>query len=77
MGGEMVGRERDGWVTSQMTRVKRKLPGPLVAQSVKRLNLAFSSHRDLTVHGFSPHIGFFADGSEPAWHSLSLCLSQK
>ena len=45
------------------------------ARSVKRLTLKFSSRRDLTVHGFEPHVRLHADSAEPAWASLSLPLS--
>ena len=46
-----------------------------MAQLVKYLTLDFSSRHDLTVHGFKPQVGLCADGSEPAWDSLSLSLS--
>ena len=48
--------------------------GAWVAQSVKRLTLDLSSGHDLTVCGFEPHIGFCADGTEPAWNSFCLSL---
>ena len=43
-----------------------------MAQSVKRLILAFSSDHDLTVRGIKPHVSLHADSSEPAGDSLSL-----
>ena len=46
-----------------------------MAQSVKRLTLDFGSDHDLTVHEFKPHVGLCTDNTEPAWDSLSLCLS--
>ena len=45
------------------------------AQLVKRPALGFGSGRDLTVREFEPRIGLGADGTEPAWDSLSPCLS--
>ena len=49
--------------------------GAWVAQSVGPLALGFSSDRDLTVHGFKPHIRLCADSVGPAWDSPSLSLS--
>ena len=48
---------------------------PRVAQWVKRPTLGFGSGRDLTVCGFEPCMGLFADSVEPAWDSLSQSLS--
>ena len=49
--------------------------GTWVAQSVKRLTLAFGSGHDFTVREVEPHVrlpaGIFV---EPAWDSLSLLL---
>ena len=44
------------------------------AQSVKRLTLDFSSGHDLMVCGIEPHIGLYADSTEPAWDFLSPSL---
>ena len=46
-----------------------------MAQSVKCLVLGFGSGHNLTVGGFEPSTGLSADGTEPAWDSLSLSLS--
>ena len=46
-----------------------------MAQSVKRLALAFSSGHDLTVHEFEPCIRLCVDSEEPAWDSPSPSLS--
>ena len=46
-----------------------------MAQSVKCPTLGFGLGHDLTVCEFETHIGFCADGAEPAWDSLSLPLS--
>ena len=40
--------------------------GTWVAQSVQYLTLSFSLGHDLTVHGFEPNIGLYADSVEPA-----------
>ena len=40
--------------------------GTWVAQSVERLTLDFGSGHDLTVRGFEPRVGFWADSAEPA-----------
>ena len=50
---------------------------PGEARSVKRLPPDFGSGHRLTVREFEPHIGFCADGAEPAWDSLSPSLSLK
>ena len=56
--------------------VKRKQAwGTWVAQLVKHLPLNLGSGLDLTVCEFKPCIGLCADGTEPAWDSLSLSLS--
>ena len=49
--------------------------GSWVVQLVKRLALDFDSGHDLIVHEIEPHIGVCAHSTEPAWDSLSLCLS--
>ena len=49
--------------------------GAWVAQSVKCPTLDFSSGHNLMVHEFEPHVGFHADGVEPAWDSVSPSLS--
>ena len=46
-----------------------------VAQSVKQRTLDFGSGHDLTVSDFKPRMGLCADGAQPAWDSLSPCLS--
>ena len=43
-----------------------------MAHSVKHLTLGYGSGHDLTVCGFSPHIGLYTDSVESAWDSLSL-----
>ena len=48
--------------------------GTCTAQLVKCPTLGFSSGHDLPVHEFKPHSGLCADGSEPAWDSVSLPL---
>ena len=45
--------------------------GTWVAQSVKHPTLDFGLGHDLTVGGIEPHVGLYADSSEPAWVSLS------
>ena len=45
--------------------------GPWVAHSVEHLTLGFSSGHDLMVRGLEPSMGLCAEGSEPAWDSLS------
>ena len=37
--------------------------------------LYLDSGHDLTVHGFKPHIGLYADTTEPAWDPLCPSLS--
>ena len=51
--------------------------GPWGAQLVKRLTLDFSSGHDLAFCDIELHPGLHADGTGPAWDSLSLslCLS--
>ena len=46
-----------------------------MAQSVKRLTPGFSSGHDLILHEFEPCIGLCASSMNPAWTSLSICLS--
>ena len=46
-----------------------------MAQLVKRPTLGFGSGHDLAVREFEPHIGLCADSAEPAWDSVSPCLS--
>ena len=46
-----------------------------MAQSVKHLNLDFSSGHDLNVDELEPDIGLCVDSAEPAWDSLSPLLS--
>ena len=41
----------------------------------RRLTLGFGSGHDLVVREIRPHVGLCADSVEPAWDSLSLCLS--
>ena len=48
--------------------------GAWVARSVKRPTLGFGSGLDLAVRGFEPCVGLCADGTGPAWDSLSLLL---
>ena len=48
--------------------------GAWVAQSVERLTLGFSSGHDLTVYELEPCVGLGAEGTEPAWDSLSPSL---
>ena len=45
-----------------------------VAQLVKRLTLGVGLDHDLMVCKFKPYFGLYADGSEPAWDSVSLSL---
>ena len=49
--------------------------GVWVAQSVKHLNLGFSSGHDLTVGEFKPRIGLHAVNAALAWDSVFLSLS--
>ena len=49
--------------------------GVWVAQSIKCLTLDFGSGHDLTVCGFWPCVGLYANSAKPAWDSLSLSLS--
>ena len=42
--------------------------------SVKRLTLDFGSGHDLTVYEFEPHVGLYADSSEPGV-CLGFCVS--
>ena len=44
-------------------------------QSAKRLTLGLGSGYNLMVRGFKPRAGLCADGTEPAWDSVSLSLS--
>ena len=37
--------------------------------------LDIGSGHDLTVRGIEPRVGLRADSAEPAWDSLSVCLS--
>ena len=46
-----------------------------MAQSVGCLIVDFGSGEDLMVREIEPHIGLWADSSEPAWDSLSLSFS--
>ena len=46
--------------------------GAWVAQSIKCPTVGFGSGHDLMVNEFKPCVGLHA---EPAWDSLSLCLS--
>ena len=62
-------------ITIHMYLTTGKGGGASVAQQVKHLPLGFGSGHDLTIHGFKPLIGLYADGREPAWDSLSLPLS--
>ena len=47
----------------------------LVAQSVEHRTLGCSSGHDLTVQEIKPHVGLCANGTKPAWGSLSPSLS--
>ena len=49
--------------------------GRLVAPSVKHLTLDPDSGHDLTVREIEPHAGLCPASAEPAWDSLSPCLS--
>ena len=62
---------------SEYTVIRVKISTKLghLGGSVKRLTLAFGSGHDLTVCEFELPIGLCADSPEPAWDSLSLCLS--
>ena len=51
--------------------------GPWVAQLVKLLSLDFSLGHDLVVHEIKPCVRLCADSAEPAWDSLSPCLSAR
>ena len=46
-----------------------------VAQSVKHLNLDFSSGHGLMVPGFDPRVRLSSESVEPAWDCLSPSLS--
>ena len=46
-----------------------------MAQSVERPTLDLGSGYDLTVHGFEPHVGLYADSVEPASDPISPSLS--
>ena len=48
---------------------------PRGAQSFKHPTLDLGSGHDLTVCEIEPHTELCTDGTEPAWDSLSLCLS--
>ena len=45
-----------------------------MVQSVKHLTLDLGSGHDLTVGKFKPRIGLCADGTKPAWDSVSPSL---
>ena len=49
--------------------------GHLVAPLVERPTLDFSSGRELTVREIKPHVGLWADSTEPAWGPPSPSLS--
>ena len=55
--------------------VKRKLDWGRLGDLVKRPTLDFGSGCDLMVHGVEPRIRLCTDSVEPAWDSLSPCLS--
>ena len=46
-----------------------------MAQLVKRSTLDLSSGHDLKVVRSEPHVWLCADSAEPAWDSLSPCVS--
>ena len=46
-----------------------------MAQSVERPTLDFGAGHDLMAREFEPRAGLCADSKEPAWDSLSPCLS--
>ena len=46
-----------------------------MAQSVEPPTLDFGSGRDLMVREIAPRVGLCADGTGPAWESLSPSLS--
>ena len=46
-----------------------------MAQSVEHVTLGFSSGHDLMVREIEPHVVLCADGTQPAWDSLSPSLS--
>ena len=50
------------------------LRGAWAPQPVKHLTLDLGSDHDLMVHEFKPLIGLCADGTEPAWDSVSPSL---
>ena len=54
---------------------QKRIKGPLVAPSVKRLTLDFSSGHYLAVRETEPCAGLRAHSTEPAWDSLSPSLS--
>ena len=58
----------------KINKLEKKKRGAWVAQSLKHPALDFSSGQDLTVHGFMPCVGPYADSAEPAWDSLPLTL---
>ena len=49
--------------------------GTWVAQFAKHLILDFGSGHDLIVWGIGPRVVLCADSAQPAWDSLSPCLS--
>ena len=55
--------------------ITEKSRGARVAQSIEHLTPGFGSGHDFMVREFKPHVGFCADGAEPAWDSLFLPLS--
>ena len=57
------------YMMSTRKRILERLRG--LSQLSVRLSVWDSGH-DLTVHGFKPCTGLWADGAEPAWDSLSL-----
>ena len=60
---------------SIQTNDEEPTQGAWMAPSVKCLTFDFGSGHDLTVCEFEPRIGFCSIRAEPAWDSLSPCLS--
>ena len=58
-----------------MKTQKMEAGGAWVAQLVKHPALDFGSGHDLTVWGMEPHVGLWADSTEPTWDALTLPLS--
>ena len=74
--GEGMGEIGEGDEDVQTASYKANKSGDTwVAQSVKHLTLDSGLGHDLMVHDTEPQVGIHTDSAEPAWDSLSPCLS--